>query len=260
MAYLFMVAEHTTWVLDLVGDRAELEPHPPQPASVRRAELAEWRGATEPGASAQTEAASSDGPLTAWESWLHKAYATLREARSLQETGPTVRFVKREGLAERQRETREQLKALQAKPPPETAADRERVEALHSRFTALKQQEESIPAGPERVAAMRGVEFSFRVVPDCGAIPSMSIFLAAVLAFPALIWKRVVGAVGGLVILYGINILRLATLGYIGAIDRGSNGKWFSFVHEYLWQGIFIIFVVAVWMAWIEFVVRPRRA
>jgi exosortase/archaeosortase family protein len=87
----------------------------------------------------------------------------------------------------------------------------------------------------------------------------MSIFLAAVLAFPTLWWKRGVGAAGGLSILYFINILRLATLGYVGAVDLSPGRKWFSFIHEYVWQGVFIVFVVVVWMLWVEFVVRARR-
>jgi exosortase/archaeosortase family protein len=87
----------------------------------------------------------------------------------------------------------------------------------------------------------------------------MSIFLAAVLAFPTAWPRRLVGAVGGLAVLYGINVLRLATLGYIGAIDDSPGQRWFNFIHEYVWQGIFIVFVVAVWMIWIEFVVKARR-
>ena len=85
---------------------------------------------------------------------------------------------------------------------------------------------------------MRNVQFTFQVVPDCGAIPSISIFLAAVLAFPTLLVYRLIGVVAGTGILYTINIARLSTLAYIGAIDRESGGKWFSFAHEYVWQGI----------------------
>jgi exosortase/archaeosortase family protein len=87
----------------------------------------------------------------------------------------------------------------------------------------------------------------------------MSIFLAAVLAFPTGLVPRAIGAVGGLAALYVINILRLATLGIIGAMDASPGQKWFNFIHEYVWQGIFIVFVVAVWMLWIEFVVKGRR-
>jgi exosortase/archaeosortase family protein len=92
--------------------------------------------------------------------------------------------------------------------------------------------------------------FTFIVVPSCGAIEVMAIFLAAVLAFPATWRHRSWGLALGLPLLYLVNILRLACLAYIGALDR--SGEWFNFVHEYVWQASYVVFVVIVWMAWAE--------
>ncbi len=97
--------------------------------------------------------------------------------------------------------------------------------------------------------------FRFNLVPDCGAIPSMSIFLAAVLAFPVPWWRRVFGIAAGLPILYCVNITRLACLAHVGAWDNG--GKWFVFAHEYVWQGIYVVFVVGIWLVWVDYIVRP---
>jgi len=101
-----------------------------------------------------------------------------------------------------------------------------------------------------------GKNFNFVVIPDCGAIPSMSIFVAAVLAFPALWRKRLAGILMGLPILYIVNAFRLAFLAVVGAWDNA--GTVFQFSHYYLWQGIYIVFVVAVWMSWVEFLVKRR--
>ena len=101
-----------------------------------------------------------------------------------------------------------------------------------------------------------GKSFNFVVIPDCGAIPSMSIFVAAVLAFPALWRKRLAGILMGLPILYAVNAFRLAFLAVVGAWDNA--GDMFQFSHHYLWQGIYIVFVVAVWMSWVEFLVKRR--
>jgi len=60
----------------------------------------------------------------------------------------------------------------------------------------------------------------------------------------------------GLPIMYGVNIFRLSCLAVIGAINNG--GVWFDFSHLYVWQAIYIVFVVAVWLAWVEYVVRQR--
>lgn len=96
--------------------------------------------------------------------------------------------------------------------------------------------------------------FTFRVVPDCGAIPSISIFVAAVLAFPVRFWRRLAGVLLGVPILYLVNVVRLTTLAFIGAWYGG--GEVFRFSHEVVWQGIFIIFVVGVWLLWVEFFIR----
>ena len=86
----------------------------------------------------------------------------------------------------------------------------------------------------------------------------MAIFIAAILAFPSRWWKKLVGIVTGTFLLYWINAFRLAFLGVIGALDEG--GPIFRFTHEYIWQGVYIVFVVAIWIAWVEFLVRRRTS
>lgn len=95
-----------------------------------------------------------------------------------------------------------------------------------------------------------GLAFTFIVVPSCGAIEIMVIFFAAVIAFPATWRHRAWGLALGLPLMYLVNIFRLACLACLGALDQG--GEWFTFVHEYVWQAVYVIFVVLVWMAWVE--------
>ena len=99
--------------------------------------------------------------------------------------------------------------------------------------------------------------FTFIVVPSCGAIEVMAIFLSAVLAFPATWRHRAWGMALGLPFMYLVNIVRLVCLACLGAIDQ--SGAWFNFVHEYVWQAGYVIFVALVWMAWAE-LGRERRA
>ena len=119
--------------------------------------------------------------------------------------------------------------------------------------TATKTAENDPSAAPGQRKEM---VFSFIVIPDCGAVQSMAIFFAAILAFPARWWKRLAGIVVGVPILYWVNAFRLAILAVIGAYDNG--GQWFKFAHEYVWQGIYIVFVVALWMGWVEILVKRR--
>jgi len=101
--------------------------------------------------------------------------------------------------------------------------------------------------------------FTFRVVPKCGAIPLMIIYLAAVLLFPLPWWTRIAGAFGGLAILYLINVVRLVVLAYIGAIDNTPGQRWFTFVHEYVWQAAYLVIVVLVWLGWYSLASRWER-
>lgn len=100
-------------------------------------------------------------------------------------------------------------------------------------------------------------EFAFVVVPSCGAFEVMAIFIAAVAAFPCALWKRAAGLVLGIPVLYALNVGRLACLGIIGGLDR--ENRIFDFAHEVVWQGIFVIFVVVVYLLWVILLVRRRE-
>jgi exosortase/archaeosortase family protein len=213
------------------------------------------------------------------------------------DNGPLVFFVFRPGYPARIRELQQQIKALGADPVAvsrkteieaqlqqlelwQTFANRQRgldmekssldsaVFTDEGKRTEKKADIEERQAQLERERQAAGgqgpalpeqdVAFNFTLVPDCGAIPSMVIFLAAVLAFPARWWKRLVGLAGGIAILYCVNaLLRLPCLAVIGALNGG--GKWFDFAHHYVWQGIYIVFVVLVWLAWVEYIVRGKE-
>ncbi len=94
--------------------------------------------------------------------------------------------------------------------------------------------------------------FGFTIIYHCAGIFGMMIYASAVLAYPARLIEKLYGLVFGFVGLYIINTIRMAVLGVIGM-------KWrtqFDFYHEYLWQGIFIIFVIGFWVFWKEKMIR----
>ena len=256
MWYLFQVARSTAWTLDIVGDSASVEPNPDGHsvfALRKRTELAKWRG-REP-----EEGSLSEDPLTPWESWLYKAYTLTENDRTIENHGPTVHVVIKQGLVSRSLELRREIARLLKDDTTDLALRDAELSRVQAESLAVNEELKALPKGDASNDARRDLQFSFQVVPDCGAIPSISIFIAAVLAFPAPIRHRIIGLIVGTAMLYVINVGRLSTLAYIGAVDTSPGSKWFHFVHEYIWQGIFIIFVVAVWMAWIELVVRIRR-
>ena len=103
------------------------------------------------------------------------------------------------------------------------------------------------------------LQFTFSLVPDCGALPSMSIFIAALIAFPASMRKRALGLLIGVPILYIINLARLTCLAAIGAYWK-QTPEVFEFAHQYVWQAIYVLIVVGVWLLWVELIVKPGTA
>ncbi|MBN1296178.1 archaeosortase/exosortase family protein [bacterium] len=94
--------------------------------------------------------------------------------------------------------------------------------------------------------------FRFTIIYHCAGIFGMMIYAAAVLAYIARWWEKVYGLIFGFIGLYTINTVRMAALGIIGMKWR----KHFDFYHEFLWQGIFIIFVIGFWVFWKDKMIR----
>jgi len=290
--YLLQVARTTSWLLSHIGyscqlgsaDRLRGKEH-----QVRQAIEAWKRGERAPKSVPSSKEPAP--PLTAWEAWQYKA-GTMRQvlaeaedelARLQQdttrpaqeraemiaeaeqniaqmknrETGPLVVFVLKPGPARLLSDAQKELADLRQDASLSAVVRARRVADKAAEIARLKKDAEASrqpAAGNPPKRAER--KFSFVVIPDCGAIPSMTIFFSAILAFPARWWKRLLGIVIGIPMLYGVNAFRLAFLAVIGAWDGG--GQWFRFSHEYVWQGIYIVFVVALWMVWVEFLVRRR--
>jgi len=95
--------------------------------------------------------------------------------------------------------------------------------------------------------------FSFTIIYHCAGIFGMMIYAAAVIAYPAKFFEKIWGLIVGILGLYTINTFRMAILGIIGMRWRTQ----FDFYHEYLWQGIFIIFVIGFWVFWKEKMIKP---
>jgi exosortase/archaeosortase family protein len=233
----------------------------------------------------------AEPPLTAWEAWEYQAETyrrSMAQAKQELETiqsdtalaepertqriqaaemkltqmkqrdiGPLVAFVFKASPQRRLADAKARLAEVEndGSLPPDMRQTRiGAASAEVAQLEAEAKQADASAQGDQNV--QRDIGFSFVVIPDCGAVQSMAIFMSAILAFPARWWKRLVGILVGLPILYWVNAFRLAFLAVIGALDHG--GKWFKFTHEYIWQGIYIVFVVALWMAWVEFLVRRR--
>ena len=91
-------------------------------------------------------------------------------------------------------------------------------------------------------------EFSISIARGCDALEAMGLFASALLSFPAR-WKhKLIGFFAGIAILFALNIGRIISLYLTGV----HFPKAFEFMHVEVWQGIFILFALGLWIFWIR--------
>ncbi len=83
---------------------------------------------------------------------------------------------------------------------------------------------------------------------ECTGIFVCVLFASFILAYPAAWSARAIGLAIGVPLLLVVNILRLAILARIVEVYPAA----FFYLHEYVWQGIFTVFVLVGAIAWAE--------
>ena len=251
--YLYTVASNTASALNHFGESATLEGLPwlkQVPPQIARATMKGWeRGEVTP--TPEAIKAESDAPLTAWEQYIYRINKSRRESPGM-DLGCRVMYVMRDSNSTKLANVEEQIKQGVARGDDRDPTKKAALDALRAKADEL--QKAVAETGGKDTAYV----FPFQVVSECGAIEVMAIFFSAVIAFPTQWRKRAIGLAIGLPLMYGLNIVRLTVLGMICAWTHG--GDLFNFAHKFVWQGVYIVFVVVVWMVWIEFVVRGRKA
>lgn len=97
--------------------------------------------------------------------------------------------------------------------------------------------------------------FSVAIQNNCNAIYETAIFVAAVLSYPATWRERTYGAALGFMALYLLNLIRVLSLIYVGSHFR----QYFDVSHVYIWQSVFIIFALGLWIFWAGKLVQSAR-
>jgi exosortase/archaeosortase family protein len=100
--------------------------------------------------------------------------------------------------------------------------------------------------------------FSLVIVPECTSLAAQAIMAAGMLATPGKGFRdRLLGiALGGLA-LSALNLVRTASLYYIGARHPAA----LPIAHELVWQAGMVLAALALWAVWARpFLGRPARA
>jgi exosortase H (IPTLxxWG-CTERM-specific) len=95
---------------------------------------------------------------------------------------------------------------------------------------------------------VRSARFAVKVTNGCDGIELSLLLLAAVVAFPSSLRRKLAGLLLGLGLVAALNFLRVVTLWLIGAHwPRG-----FDFVHFNLWPLLLIVGTLAFYLTWLR--------
>ena len=96
--------------------------------------------------------------------------------------------------------------------------------------------------------------FSVSIFNGCNGLITTMILVTAVLAFPTSWRARWIGIAGGIAGVQIINMIRIVSLYYIGVYFP----RYFNSAHVVVWQSIVILFGIALWVAWANYVAVPN--
>ncbi len=90
--------------------------------------------------------------------------------------------------------------------------------------------------------------FGVSIEPGCNGVEACIILFAAIVAFPST-WKHRAWGLGlGILAVQLLNVVRVISLFYLGQWHMGL----FKLAHEFLWQGLIMLDVLAVWLLWVR--------
>jgi len=102
-------------------------------------------------------------------------------------------------------------------------------------------------------------EFAIRVIRECTAESPLILLLAAILAYPCSARDKAVGVALGVPSILLVNLVRLASLFWIGLV----RPDLFDSAHVLVWQSLIVLAVVGLWLLWVRLWVErhaPRPA
>ena len=94
--------------------------------------------------------------------------------------------------------------------------------------------------------------FSMRVVRGCDALEATALVICAVVASPVRFRSRLLGVLGGVLVLGAVNLVRLVSLFFVGV----HFPKAFETIHLEVWQAVLIILAIALWLLWVRWAVK----
>lgn len=97
------------------------------------------------------------------------------------------------------------------------------------------------------IISLKGLSLDVRF--GCNGLEAFLIYTVAILAFPATAASKVIGIVGGFLVLQILNVLRIAGLGLSGIYLK----EYFHYIHIYVAQGMMIAVALVLFLVWLNY-------
>jgi len=110
---------------------------------------------------------------------------------------------------------------------------------------------ETVTAG----TVISGNGFSVSISVGCDGIEPTFLFITAVLIFPMIWSKKLIGILVGTAFLMTLNLVRIISLFWAGIY----NQRLFDILHVEVWQFLFIVAALFTWLVWAQWALKSTR-
>lgn len=97
---------------------------------------------------------------------------------------------------------------------------------------------------------VKGKEFKVAVRSGCDPIAPIALMAGAILGFPAPARRKWIGIAVGSILLFVLNLVRVATLFLTGQ----ARSPWFYSLHQEWWPAVFVAVALLFWWAWLNWI------
>lgn len=96
---------------------------------------------------------------------------------------------------------------------------------------------------------------TWNVTSECTAVNAVFLFISFIVAYSSTVKSKVIGLIAGIPLILCTNILRLVVLGWVTEYWP----KQARLFHDYVWETIFLFFIIALWFVWVNLVVNREK-
>jgi archaeosortase B (VPXXXP-CTERM-specific) len=96
---------------------------------------------------------------------------------------------------------------------------------------------------------------TWNVTSECTAVNAVFLFISFILAYSSSFKSKALGLITGIPLILATNIVRLVVLGWV----TENWPRHAHLFHDYVWETIFLFFIIALWFLWINLVVSREK-